>query len=167
MRSIAFLLLACIAVPELGAKDLVEKSRRDEIVRMSDDDPAMAQAFRKAKATLDQFLKIAASPPPNATSFAVKIAISDDKETEYFWILPFTRTGESFKGKLNNTPHLVRHVSEGQEIQFKKSEIVDWTYVDRSARRTYGNFTACALLTQEAPEEAAKFRKHYGLECDL
>lgn len=116
---------------------------------------------------MDAFLKIAASPPPNTTSHAVKIAISDGKETEYCWILPFTRTGASFTGKLNNTPRLVAHVKEGQEIEFKKSEIVDWTYVDRSARRTYGNFTACALLTKEAPEEAAKFRKHYGLECDL
>lgn len=167
MRPIAALLLIVAAVSLAAAQGIVDRSRRDEIVRMKDQDPAMAAAFRKARATLDEFLRIASTPPPNTTSFAVKVAIADDRETEYFWILPFVREDEMFKGKLNNTPRLVRHVSEGQEIRFKRSEIVDWTYVDVAKRRMHGNFTACALLTKETPAEAAKFRKQYGLECDL
>ena len=120
-----------------------------------------------AKATLDGFLRITESPPPNAASFAVKVAISDKKETEYFWISPFSWSGDSFEGRLNSTPRLVKHVREGQNLQFKRTDIVDWMYVDRAAQRMHGNFTACALLTKEKPEEAARFQKHYGLECDL
>jgi uncharacterized protein YegJ (DUF2314 family) len=167
MRIVILLALSALGVGDIAAQGIVERSQRDEIVRMGDDNPAMAKAFQKAKATLDSFLRIAQSPPPNTASFAVKVSISDKKETEYFWISPFSWAGDSFKGRLDNTPRLVSHVREGQELQFKRADIVDWMYVDRAARRMHGNFTACALLTKEKPEEAAKFRKHYGLECDL
>ncbi len=131
-----------------------------------DVDPAMAAALRKAQVSLEDFLRTAASPPANASAFAVKIALSDGKDTEHFWIVPFTRQGDSFKGTLGTTPRLVRHVRQGQDISFRKSQIVDWMYVDVDKRRMHGNFTACALLTKEKKEEAAKFRKLYGLECD-
>lgn len=145
----------------------LEKSQRDEISRMESDAPAMARAFKKARDSLDAFLRLAKAPPPNAETFAVKVAVSDSKEKEYFWISPFSHDGAVFRGRLNNTPRLVTNVAEGQEIRFKKSEIVDWMYVDTGKRRMYGNFTACALLTKETPEQAAEFRRHYGLECDL
>ena len=149
------------------AQTVLDRSRKDDIVRAPEDDPAMAKAFRKAQTTLNNFLATANSPPPNTTSFAVKVAIRDKRETEYFWILPFSHDGDSFKGKINNTPRLVKHVRRGEEVRFSRSEIVDWMYVDTSNRRMYGNFTACALLTHESPVDAEKFRKQYGLDCDL
>jgi len=127
----------------------------------------MARAFTKARASLDDFLALAQAPPPNTETFALKVAVSDSKDTEYFWISPFSYDDSVFRGRLSNTPRLVTNVSEGQEISFKKSEIVDWMYIDTAKRRMYGNFTACALLTKETPENAADFRRHYGLECDL
>jgi uncharacterized protein YegJ (DUF2314 family) len=160
------LAVACTAT-ELTAQSTLERSKRDEIVRMGDNDPAMAKAFAKAKTTLDQFLLIAKSPAPNTKSYAVKVAISDSRETEYFWILPFTQEGDTFRGQLNNTPRLVKHVAFGQEIRFTKSEIVDWMYVDAAHRRMHGNFTACALMTKDKPEDAERARRAYGLECDL
>jgi uncharacterized protein YegJ (DUF2314 family) len=167
MRIVALVALSLLGCGDIADQGLVEKSQRDEIARMSSEEPAMAKAFQRASGTLDGFLRIAQSPPPNTASFAVKIALSDKKETEYFWISPFSWTGDSFKGTLGNTPRLVRHVKEGQELQFKRADIVDWMYVDNGTRRMHGNFTACALLTKEKPEEAARFQKHYGLECDL
>jgi uncharacterized protein YegJ (DUF2314 family) len=167
MRTVALVALSLLGSGDIAAQGLVEKSQRDEIARMGNEEPAMAKAFQRAKATLDSFLRIAQSPPPSTASFAVKVAVSDKKETEYFWISPFSWAGDSFKGKLDNTPRLVSHVKEGQELQFKRADIVDWMYVDRATQRMHGNFTACALLTKEKPEEAAKFRKHYGLECNL
>jgi len=50
-------------------------------------------------------------------------------------------------------------------IKFKRVQIVDWTYIDRVYRRTVRNFTACALLSKEPPEEAAAFMRQYGLSC--
>jgi uncharacterized protein YegJ (DUF2314 family) len=165
-HKLALVLLGIAVLPGAGAQGLVERSRQDEIVRMGNEEPAMAAAFRKARASLDEFLRIWASPPPDAGHFAVKVALSDRRETEYFWIVDFSRSGDAFRGRLGNTPRLVKHVREGQEIRFRKGEIVDWTYIDAAKRRMHGNFTACALLTREAPEEAARFREQYGLRCD-
>jgi hypothetical protein len=39
-------------------------------------------------------------------------------------------------------------------------------HVDVLKRKMYGNFTACALLTREPPQQAAEFRRRYGLECN-
>jgi uncharacterized protein YegJ (DUF2314 family) len=149
------------------AQSVLDRARRDDVVRMPSTDPAMAKAFLRAKASLDEFLAIAKSPPANTTGFSVKVAISDSRDTEYFWIQPFAEEAGSFRGKLNNTPRLVSHVRMGQEIRFRREEIVDWTYTDTAKKRMHGNFTACALLTRENPEDAAKFRKQFGLECDL
>lgn len=55
-------------------------------------------------------------------------------------------------------------MSEGEFIYFERHEIVDWTY--DAAGKMKGNFTGCALLINERPEDAAQFKAAYGLECD-
>ena len=48
---------------------------------------------------------------------------------------------------------------------FSRSQIVDWLYVDEARQKMVGNFTMCALLTQEPAEEAAQIRRRYKLDC--
>jgi uncharacterized protein YegJ (DUF2314 family) len=61
---------------------------------------------------------------------------------------------------------MIRSVKKGQSYSFAKTEIVDWTYIDKSKKKVVGNFTTCALLTKEPPGVAESIRKQYGLECD-
>ena len=160
----AIVAVALIALkPRTGA---LLRAQSDDVITVSDDDPIMQAAFKKARDTLDDFLALSAAPKPNTESYAVKIGISEGDQTEYFWIAPFTWIGEKFSGRINNTPRTVSNVSEGQEIQFERSEIVDWTYENTLEQRMYGNFTACALLAHESEEEAAAVKKEYGLNCD-
>jgi uncharacterized protein YegJ (DUF2314 family) len=51
-------------------------------------------------------------------------------------------------------------------MTFARGEIHDWMYYDDANRRMKGNFTACALLTREKPEDAEKMKRTYGLVCD-
>lgn len=166
LRAILAMFVFVTPLPSIG-QSTIEKARRDEISIVPDDDPEMAKAFRKAQATFDNFLTIARSAPAHIKSVAVKVAVSDATETEYFWITPFTEDGGNFKGRINNTPRLVKNVKLNQEIHFVRPRIVDWMYVDVSKKRMFGNFTACALLKHEPPSEAEKFKKQFGLECDL
>lgn len=160
----AIVAVALIAFkPHSGA---LERALMDDVTMMSDDDPRMQAAFNKARDTLDEFLALAAAPKPNTDSYALKVAISHMGRTEYFWITPFTRTGETFSGRISNTPQYVTNVDEGQEIEFERSDIFDWSYENTAEQRTYGNFTACALLARESKEEAAAVMKVYGLNCD-
>jgi uncharacterized protein YegJ (DUF2314 family) len=160
------ILVAVVIVMKPGRWGAVDRAESDAVTFVSDDDPAMSAAFRKAQTTLDSFLELAASPPPNTDSFAVKVGISQGEQTEYFWISPFERTDTSFSGRINNSPRVIASVKEGEEIRFKRSDIVDWTYESTAEGRMYGNFTACALLSHESEEEAAEFKAHYGLDCE-
>jgi uncharacterized protein YegJ (DUF2314 family) len=156
--------IALIMKPQGGG--ILQRAQTDEVTFVSDDDPMMRAAFKKAQSSLDQFLALAVSPPPNTDSFAVKVAISDGSRTEYFWISPFVVNGESFSGRISNTPQVVSTVREGEEVRFDRSDVVDWTYENSVEKRMYGNFTACAMLAHETGEDAAEFKAQYGLECD-
>jgi uncharacterized protein YegJ (DUF2314 family) len=167
----ALLALFAIAVavvvmmrPENGG--IVGKAQTDDVTYVAEDDPAMLAAFKKGQDTLDDFLARAAAPPPNTDSFAVKVAISDGSRKEYFWISPFVLDGESFSGRINNTPRVVSTVAEGEAIRFERSDVVDWTYENTLEKKMYGNFTACALLVREGEQAAAEFKAQYGLDCD-
>jgi uncharacterized protein YegJ (DUF2314 family) len=147
-----------------GAQTTLERAERDEIARVARDDPDMAEAMRKARASLPEFLKLVRAPPRSVTSYAVKVGIRAGDDKEFFWISPFERRSLRFVGIINNTPRMATSVRPGQVIQFSENEIVDWLY--REGGRMHGNFTACALLKREPPDEAEAFKREHGLTCD-
>jgi uncharacterized protein YegJ (DUF2314 family) len=171
MRSIAvsIVLTAALAAPICGspvmAETFMEKSQRDELSWVPRNDPDMAAAMRKARATLPEFLALARAPRPLTTGFAVKVAVRDGDNTEYFWITPFKEQNRRFNGSINNTPRLVKTVKFGQALDFSEDEIVDWLYVDGGKMK--GNYTVCALLKREPKEQAEAAKKRFGLDCDL
>lgn len=164
-KQLAFIAVA-VSLGTANAQTLVERVKRDEIAHMSQEEPAMRSAFEKARASLDTFLAQAKSPARGTDRYALKVAISDGQNTEYFWVADFAGDGKQFTGVLNNEPRLVMKHRYGERIVFRRDQIVDWTYMDTNNRRMHGNFTACALLTKEPPAQAAEFKRQYGLRCD-
>jgi len=146
------------------AQSALEKSRRDEIALVPKNDPDMAAAFRKARSTLDGFLAKVRNPRPSITAYAVKIPIREGEQTEYFWISRFTQRDGRLIGRIDNTPRLVHKVKEGEEINFKPSDVVDWLYVENN--KMAGNFTACVIIKRDTPQDAENFKRHYGLTCE-
>lgn len=145
------------------SQTILQKAERDEIAIVADDDPTMAAAMRKARATLGDFLTIAAAPKPGMDYFAVKVAVYDGDQNEYFWIDPFKNDNGRFSGRINNKPELVHTVKMGQLIAFGRDEIVDWMYMDGGEMK--GNYTACALLKSAPKNEAEEFKERFGLTC--
>jgi uncharacterized protein YegJ (DUF2314 family) len=161
--------IAAIALtaPTLGlAQTVVERAKADELAFMGDEEPAMKRAFQKARATLDQFLEQAKSPPAGTVSYSLKLGIREGRDVEYFWIGKFTQTESGFTGTINNEPRMVKSVKFGQQYAFPREHIVDWTYIDRDERRMVGNFTMCALLTKESQAEQEATKKRFGLKCE-
>ncbi|HEY1386474.1 MAG TPA: DUF2314 domain-containing protein, partial [Dongiaceae bacterium] len=136
MAAVSGLMLAGVLAAGLFApvaarsQTILQKAERDEIAIVADDDPTMAAAMRKARATLGDFLTIAAAPKPSMENFAVKVAIHDGDQNEYFWIDPFSNDNGQFSGRINNKPEMVHTVKMGQLIHFGRDEIVDWMYMD-------------------------------------
>lgn len=141
---------------------IADKAKHDHVIQVAQGDPDMEDAFRKAKTSMPDFLKIARAPPPSVDGIAVKVPISDGGANEFFWISQLVEKDGRFQGRIANKPRSVHTVRQGQTITFQESEIVDWTY--RQNNRMFGNFTMCAILKNE-PEQADKLRKEYGLVC--
>ena len=162
-------LIAVIAVASsatlLDAQTISEKAQRDDIVNMSEDDPTMSAAMRKARSTLSGFLTLAQAPEPKMEGFSVKVGVRDHGQVEYFWITPFEHKDGRFSGVVNNRPRTVRNVTFGQSITFAENEIVDWMYMDHGKMK--GSFTTCAILKREPRADADAMMKQYGLACDL
>jgi uncharacterized protein YegJ (DUF2314 family) len=148
-----------------SAQTITQKAERDELAIVAKSDPVMAAAMGKARQTLPDFLELAAAPKPGMEGFAVKVAIREGDDAEYFWITPFTDKDGAFSGAINNTPRSVRSVKLGQTITFGQSEIVDWMYMDGNAMK--GNYTACALLKSAPKQQQDEFKKRFGLDCDF
>jgi uncharacterized protein YegJ (DUF2314 family) len=143
---------------------LMDKARRDEVVLVANDDADMAAAFRKARETLPEFLALARAPQSTASKLAVKIAIPDGDGNEYFWLNQFAPHGNKYTGRINNTPRSAKQVTFGQVVEFSEDEIVDWLYMEDGKMR--GNFTACAMLKREPPDQAEAMKRQYGLSCE-
>jgi uncharacterized protein YegJ (DUF2314 family) len=157
--------LAGLAASPTAAQTVTEKAESDETAIVAKSDPVMAAAMRKAQVKLPDFLAIAAAPKPGMKAFAVKVAIRESDDAEYFWIDPFTSTGRQFSGVVNNEPRMVHSVKIGQTITFDLSEIVDWMYIDNGEMK--GNYTACALLASAPAQEAEEFKKRFRLNCNF
>jgi len=160
--AVALILLS----PALHAQAISERAAKDELMFMRDEDPTMRRAFQVAKSTLDEFLKTAIEPSQSKIGFSLKVAISQGKNTEYFWVNDFVaKSGDQFEGEIGNEPRMVKTVKPGQRYVFSRAQIVDWLYLDKEQRRMVGNFTLCALLTKESKEEAEATKRRYKLDC--
>ncbi|MBS0181388.1 MAG: DUF2314 domain-containing protein [Nitrospira sp.] len=147
------------------SQSFTDKAKKDSAVDMSDEDPAMQKAMERARTSLEDFLRKAGSPPPNTDQYSVKVRVSEGDKQEYLWISNLKTQGDLLSGRIDNLP-IIRSVKKGQSYSFAKTEIVDWTYIDKSKKKVFGNFTTCALLTKEPPGVAESIQRQYGLECD-
>lgn len=156
--------IALIATTQGLAQTAIQRAQRDEIAMVAKGDRDMEDAFRKARASLDDFIALLRKPRPTITNLAVKVRVGDANGDEYFWVSRPTEKDGRFIGRLDNTPRIVKNVKEGQLISFKREEIFDWLY--REDGKMLGNFTACALVKKEPPREAAAFKQRFKLTCD-
>ncbi|GKS64783.1 hypothetical protein YTPLAS72_20870 [Nitrospira sp.] len=161
----AVLMTFTIAPSAALASSFMDKAKKDSAVEMNDEEPAMQSAMERARTGLDDFLRKAGAPPPETDYYSVKVRVREGDNLEYLWLSNLKAQGELWSGRIDNAP-MIRSVKKGQFYSFAKSEIVDWTYIDRTKKKIVGNFTTCALLTKETPDVAQQIQKQYGLDCD-
>jgi uncharacterized protein YegJ (DUF2314 family) len=117
----ASVFLALFLTSALGADTAVDRAKKDEIVSVPKGDPDMEAAFRQARETLKGFLELARAPRSSITSMAVKVAIYDRGETEYFWISPFKEKDGGFVGAIDNRPRSVRNVKLARRSRSRRA----------------------------------------------
>ena len=135
----------------------------DHSVLVASKDREMNEAIAKARATLDDFLRLNAHPPKGASAFKLKVKVTDTNGSEHLWITPFHVTEKGFAGRVSNEPDYVESVAEGDEIEFRREDITDWGYVQDGKQK--GGYTVCVMFKHMSKEEADAYRRDYGFEC--
>jgi uncharacterized protein YegJ (DUF2314 family) len=108
----------------------------------------------RAHEELPKFL--AALRDGKGEGFSIKVPISQDLETEHFWLTDIAFDGEYFTGKIGNEPGMITNVKFGQPWKVRKTEISDWTYLQGG--KMHGNYTLRPLLRTVSKEEADTYR---------
>jgi uncharacterized protein YegJ (DUF2314 family) len=134
-----------------------------KVLSAANGNPDMQAAIRQARATLDTFLVTAATPPPGAEGFRLKIALQEGDSTELFWVTPFRVTDDGFEGTLASEPTVLKMVKSGQHVRFTRAEVADWGY--RKDGRQVGSHTMCAQFKTMPKAEADFYRNNSGFDC--
>jgi uncharacterized protein YegJ (DUF2314 family) len=159
------LLMAMPAKAQQAAAQPASAASEPKPVEISVNDPAIRAATRKAQATLNRFLPIAAKEDPNNQAVSLKVAIREGSKVEHIWITPFKVQGKRFSGRINDKPEVLTKVKQGDEWTFARKDIVDWMYYDTAGGKMHGNYSTCAKLTKGPKEDIAEMKRMYGLDC--
>lgn len=159
--------------PEQPQGPEVRPTDDDNVKLVRAGDALMAEAARRAQASLDDFIATAKSPPEGARGFAVKVALGPKDARENIWVSAlerrvrrkvFVTVSESWSGRLSNAPVRLQGLKLGDRVSFGAGDIRDWTY--RAADgRIMGNFSACAIAAGEGQEKLGQLVAALRLDC--
>lgn len=136
---------------------------QNKVYNISSQDAEMEAAIAKARATLDDFLKVHAKPPKGADEFKIKVMFTGGGNTEHIWVTPFEATKTGFKGTLAGEPRYVKHLANGQDVTFTRADITDWGYALNGKQK--GSYTVCVMFNHMPAADANRYRRDYGFEC--
>ncbi|MHB8902431.1 MAG: YegJ family protein [Thermoguttaceae bacterium] len=143
-------IVACLAIVMITGCT----SKPDTRVEDGYDEAEMAAATQRAIGEVDSF--ISDLNAGRSENYAVKAPITENGETEHFWLTDVTFDGTKFTGTINNEPGMVTNVKMGQKWTLGKTEISDWMYMRDG--KMYGNYTLRPLLPTMPPKVADQFR---------
>lgn len=154
------LLIAILAVFALGASlPMSASAGSGSMIRVPNNDPDMAAAIAKARASLPAFWKSLEQPGPGEEGFALKVAVKDGADVEHFWLIEVSREGGKLTGTINNDPEIVGNVSNGERYEFTEADISDWLF-QRNGKMV-GNETLRPLLKRMPEADAEYYRAMY------
>ncbi len=134
------------------------------------DDPAMAVAMRKARATFKylwreltwEYRRIV----PAVELAAVKAAFGDagggPDDVEHMWLGEIHFDGDAIGATLLNEPNQVRSVRAGDGITLAPDQIEDWMYV--MGGRVYGGFTIHTMRARMSLTERRAHDEAWGFD---
>jgi uncharacterized protein YegJ (DUF2314 family) len=129
-------------------------------------DIEMNVAIRRAKESLDTFLKLKSNPPTGVENFQVKVRFASGEVVEHMWVSPFrSALGTGYEGLLRNEPRNIPSLRLGQQVKFSADQITDWGYTKEGKR--FGYFTTCVLFARDKSPESQKQRTELGYQCQL
>ena len=131
-------------------------SKRDTVIHVEADDAEMNAAIAKGRETLPHFWQVFEKRERGESDFALKVKITDQNGTEYFWANEIERNEGKIMGTINNDPNIVKSVKLGSRIEIAEADISDWLYMREE--KMIGNQTLKPLLKQMPKEDAKRLK---------
>jgi uncharacterized protein YegJ (DUF2314 family) len=153
LRLYAMVIMVSLTAP-VCAEDA--SGPKDRIIRFESDDPAMNDAIAKARSSLPDFWTMFAAPAAGVDDFSLKLAISDDTNTEHFWCSQIEGNQEKATCVIANEPQDVHVVAMGQTVDVDPEIISDWMF--RKDGKIVGGQTIRVMVTTMEPADAAQYK---------
>jgi uncharacterized protein YegJ (DUF2314 family) len=128
----------------------------DKVISVADDDKDMNNDILRARSSLPAFWDKFAKPESDEAGFAVKLWITDGKNTEHFWCGQLKGDATKASCAIDNEPQTVFTVKAGQRVKIDPAQISDWMYQKNG--KIKGGQTIRALLPKLPEAEAAQYR---------
>lgn len=125
-------------------------------------DAMMVQATERARSTLPSFWEALASPKPDESRFALKVAFDEDDKIEQIWITQVERHAGRVTGRINNKPAVIKTLELEQRVEASEDDISDWLFMRNG--KIVGNETLKALFSRLPADKAAYFRSLHESE---
>jgi uncharacterized protein YegJ (DUF2314 family) len=160
------LVLCCVVLAACARKSAPEgEQSRDQVVYLKSEDPGMAAAVAKARATLGDFKNALKDRRPTGERYAVKVGFAYGNDNrEHIWVRDPEFTVDSVTGHVMNEPVDVTNLKFGQLVTAPVGDISDWMYVEAGVLR--GGYTMRVLLDKMSPDEKQKMLAQLGVKLD-
>ncbi|MBB2794993.1 UNVERIFIED_ORG: uncharacterized protein YegJ (DUF2314 family) [Rhizobium pisi] len=176
LRSVISLLsMLVLSISSIPAERALAQDNPN-VQKIAPGDPAMAKAHEKSIRELDGFFEKLRNPPAGTDNYSLKLGFKDkDKgvvlttdqmapNVEFMWVYQIEASGDHFTALLGDKPEYINNIKQGDRVEFGKSDIFDWLYVEDG--KIKGNYTACPLLLAGPKEQLDQYREIYGIVCD-
>lgn len=128
-----------------------------------DSDPEMESAFAEARASLDQFIQLLASPNPTRTFVALKVRFTSPDGGQDIWVDNVTYEDGRFHGLMGDDLPALR-LEFGERVEVPVESILDWMIVEDG--KLIGGFTIRLAYSRMTPEEKQFFLDDAGYSID-
>jgi uncharacterized protein YegJ (DUF2314 family) len=125
LKSYAIVPLVAIAVFAMTRGPTLQ----DHVVKVRVGDPEMKAAVEKARGTLPAFWAKVNAPAANETKFALKIAMTENGQTEVFWCGRVSGSVKSATCRVDNKLEVLTKIRDGDTIPVDAAQIRDWMYM--------------------------------------
>ena len=154
-RALPIVAAALLAGPLLHACS-PPHSAGDPLLEPPADDPALAEATKKAVSTLGMFWAKFDTHAAGTSDYNVKLRlIGQDGYVEYIWAEPLRHSTEEVVARLANDPVHLAGLKFGSEVRAPVGQIADWSYEKEG--KLFGHFTTRALVKWATPEQRAEY----------
>lgn len=135
-----------------------QQKQQGGVIYVPNEDPAMAAAKTKARATLAEFWTSFEKPGPGEDRFSLKVGFrTQGDNSEHIWVNEIQRLeGGRYAGRLINVPRQIPGMSAGSHVEFGDDQISDWMFMRNN--KIVGNETLRPLLTRMPPADAERYR---------